>query len=108
MSTFTDVIGALENGRAFDDLNEQLGEVVNAVREHRKPGEITLTLKITPNGEHAVSVMSNIKSRAPEAARGVTTFYADAAGNLLRNDPRQPKLPFREVADDKTVDFKTA
>ena len=107
MSTFADVLGNLEGGRAFEDLNEQLQDLVTAVLQHQKAGDITLVLKISPNGERAVSVLSSIKAKVPEGARGVTTFYADAGGNLLRRDPRQPELPLRDVADDKPREFRT-
>lgn len=108
MSTFADVLGHLEGGVAFDELNDNLTEVVNGVMLHRKVGEITLGLKIKPNGERAVSVEAAIKTKAPRAARGVTTFFADQGGNLLRRDPRQQELPLREAAPARPETLKTA
>lgn len=99
MSNFADVLGSIEGGILFNQLNEQLQDLVVAVTDHRKSGEITVTLKVTPNGERAVSVTGTIKSKVPEAAKGVTIFYADGGGNLLRRDPRQPDLPLREVEE---------
>lgn len=107
MSTFTDVVGGLEGGRAFEQLNDALAEVVQAVLHHRKIGEITLSVKVSPNGESAVSIVPTIKIKAPEGARAVTTFFADEHGNLLRRDPRQRELPLREVADTTTGELKT-
>lgn len=108
MSTFSDIVGSLEGGRAFEQLNDSLIEVVTAVLAHRKVGEITLTVKVSPNGETAVSVVPTIKVKVPEAARAVTTFFADEHGNLLRRDPRQRELPLREVADPTTGELRTA
>lgn len=99
MSNFSDVLGSVEGGVVFNQLNEQLQDLVVAVTERRKPGEITVTLKVSPNGERAVSVTAALKSKVPEAAKGVTIFYADGGGNLLRRDPRQAELPLREVTE---------
>lgn len=108
MSTFTDIIGSLEGGRAFEQLNDSLIEVVQAVVAHRKAGEIILSVKVNPNGESAVSVVPTIKVKVPEATRAVTTFFADDHGNLLRRDPRQRELPLREVADKETGELRSA
>ena len=102
MSNFADVLGGLEGGIALLQLNDQLQELVQAGTKHRKAGEIALTLKVSPNGETAVSVAAAVKAKIPEGARGVTVFFADASGNLLRRNPNQPELPLREVAETKS------
>lgn len=106
MNSLTDVIGNLEGGRTLERLNDKLVDVVTAVLQHRKEGEISISLKIKPNGETAVSVTTTVKVKTPEAATAVTTFFADEHGNLLRRDPRQRTLPFREVADAETGELR--
>lgn len=73
--------------------------MVLAVTRHRKVGEITVTIKVSPNGDNAVSVVAAVKSKVPESARGVTVFFADGGGTLLRRNPNQPELPLREVTE---------
>ncbi len=99
MSNFADVLGNLEGGVTFNQINDQLQELVLAVTQHRKAGEMTVTLKVAPNGETAVSVIAAFKAKVPEASRGTSVFFVDGGGNLLRRDPRQPELPLREVVD---------
>lgn len=99
MSNFADVLGNLEGGLAFEKINDQLAELVLAVTQHRKPGEITVSLKVAPNGDTAVSIVAAVKAKIPEGAHGVTVFFADDGGNLLRRDPRQAELPLREVTE---------
>lgn len=99
MSNFADVLGSVEGGVAFNQINEALQDLVVAVQNTHKAGEITVTLKITPNGEHAVSVAASFKTKEPAPAKAVTIFYADGGGNLLRRDPRQPELPLRDVTE---------
>ena len=78
-------------------MGELLAEVVTAVQEVGKPGEVTLQLKIKPNGHHGVAVEDTVKAEIPEAPRGQTLFFTDANGGLHRRDPRQQDLPLRQV-----------
>lgn len=97
MRPFTEVIGDLRSG-AHAQLNERLEEVVEAVIETRRPGEITLKLKIKPNGDGSVEIEDEIKTKVPELPRGKTIMFVDGDNSLRRTDPRQPDLPLREVA----------
>lgn len=95
-----DVLRELAGGQTYDEINGQLQEIVEAVRETGKIGEMTIKLKFRPNGEHSVVIQDTVTAKVPEPPRGDTVFFVDAAGGLLRDDPRQPKLPLREVAED--------
>ena len=99
MSNFADVLGKLEDGIAFEEMNSALQELVQAVMMHRKAGEITLKLAVAPNGETAVSVKAKITAKVPEGARGVTVFFASPSGQLLRKNPNQPELPLRDAME---------
>lgn len=97
MRPFTEVIGDLRSG-ALDQLNAKLDELVEAVIETRKPGELTFKIKIKPNGDGSVEIEDDIKAKVPELPRGKTIMFVDADNSLRRSDPRQPDLPLREVA----------
>lgn len=43
-----------------------------------------------------VSAKADVKPPSGEAVSAV--FFADPNGNLVRDDPRQPQLPLRELA----------
>lgn len=108
MSTFTYVLGNIENGVFSDELSETIGDVVQKVLAYRKVGSIAVNLKVSPNGEAAVTVAATVKAKAPEKTRPITTFFADEHGNLLRRDPRQHELALRDVTDTKTETLRTA
>lgn len=108
MTNFSDVLGSLEGGITFNQVNDKLAELVQAVMHNRKAGEVHVSLKVTPNGEKAVSVVATIKAKIPEGARGVTTFYATHDGTLLRRDPNQPELPLREVPETRSQTLRKA
>lgn len=94
---FADILRELGNGTTYDDLTAKLAEVVEAVTETRKIGEISIKLRVKPNGDSGVIVADEIKCKIPEAARGDTVFFVTSGGSLVRQDPRQQNLPLRRV-----------
>jgi hypothetical protein len=95
---FADVLRDLAGGQSYETLTSALSEVVEAVMLTRKTGELTLKLKIAPNGENSVRIADEIKLKVPEENRGASIFYVASGGILTRNNPLQPDLPLREVA----------
>jgi hypothetical protein len=103
---FTDTLADL--GALPDELTAALQLVVEAVVSARKNGSITLTLKIKPNGEHGVEIEDEVKFKAPAPARAKKFMFVTEDFSLIRNDPRQAKLPLREVGEPEKGDLKTA
>ena len=94
---FTDILRDLAGGMTAMTITEKLEEVSMAVLETGKEGALTLTLKIKPNGLRSVFITDEIKTKIPDMPRGDTIFFADDAGTLVRDDPRQGKLDLKEV-----------
>ena len=94
---FIDVLAELEAGRTSEDLTSGLTELTSQVMAVRKGGDMTLKIHVTPNGETSVEIRATIKINAPEPARERTIMFADEFGGLRRENPRQHKLPLREV-----------
>lgn len=99
MRQIADVLRDLTGGQTYDELNAALAEVVGAVVRTRKAGEISIKLKIKANGETSVMIVDEIKTKVPQEARGETLFFTTSNGDLIRDDPRQSKLPLREVPE---------
>lgn len=93
-----DVLGQIDGGAFYHDLNEQFAALVLACAEHGKSGEMTLKLKIKPNGPNSIALVEDVKFKIPTPTRGVSMFFFATDGSLMREDPRQAKLPLREVA----------
>lgn len=87
---FATVLQQVAKGSAHNKLSELLAELTAAVRDHRKAGTLTITVKVEPmkNTEEnlAVSVTSVLK--APQETE-TSIFFSDESGNLTRHDPRQ-------------------
>lgn len=103
--SITDVMGEAENGQFITDLTDELYDVVKAVMEQRKPGTISINLAFIPTGR-SVAVAASFKGKKPEEPRPSTTFFVSDDGALMRDDPRQPKLPLREVVDNSTGEIR--
>ncbi len=97
MRTFTQVLADLPGGRTVDELSEQLAAVVLAVAKANKKGSLTLTLEILPNADNMVVIRDQIKTKVPLLDRGTAHFYFDEEGSLLKDNPKQGKLPLRAV-----------
>lgn len=97
----------LRSGRTMNELSEQLGEVIEAVRKTGKSGALTLRLTVKPFSKgktdeevQPLAIEDAISTKLPQLERGVTLFFSDAEGGLERNDPRQMSLPeLKKVAD---------
>lgn len=95
---FAAFIQEQRGGGLHGELSDAMQTLVQAVDEHRKPGTLTLTVKIAPNSDGAtVTVSDKLVLKAPEGDRGAAIFFIDVDGNLVRRDPRQIELPLREV-----------
>lgn len=95
--SFVAALCELRGGLTVEELDQSLAELVAAVRETGKPGAIVLTIKAKKlsKGEDVVSILSlddAIVAKIPQLDKGSTVFFADEAGHLARNDPRQQRL----------------
>lgn len=100
---FADVVRELAAGQTYEDATVLLARVVNGVLARRKPGKFTLELTIEPNGENAVTIRDKITVKIPEPARPSTVFFSQD-GALMREDPRQQRLPLRTVNIDRQAE----
>ncbi len=98
---FTDIIGEVEDGQLLRDLTDASYRMAAAVMETRKEGSITITLKYAPTGRESVQIDAKVDEKIPKHTRASTTFFVGSDGELMRNDPNQPKLPLRSVNDER-------
>lgn len=96
----TDLLREVEDGEFVDDITRKVYEIIHAVRETRKPGKLSISLTFTPSGRGLVAIDGDFTEKLPKHARPSTTFFVTPEGTLLRDDPNQPRLPLREVADE--------
>lgn len=95
--SFNIVLGELRFGETLDELTSKMAELVAAVGNTQKVGEITIKLKLKPGAGGSIEITDEIKAKIPELPKGSSLFFATPENNLVRNDPRQQALPLKSV-----------
>lgn len=107
---FPQVLNELRYGEVVQELTDKLNELVKAVENTRKGGEIVLKLKLVPTKSNgAIDIIDTIKASIPELPKGSSLFFATVEGNLVRNNPNQPELTgLRTVEVEQRGEVKSA
>lgn len=93
---FVRTIAAMERGDLLPALDEELSELVGAIKKVGKAGTLTLTIGIKPEGSgELVTTAAKVSVKAPKEARQPTLFFTTDGDGLSRHDPRQ--LPVFEA-----------
>lgn len=105
MRPITDVLREYRRGRAVDLASQRLAELIMAVDETNKAGELTIKIKVKPQkgGGSEKTLAIDVKSKIPEVDLPEAVFFSDSNGDLHRTDPAQQEMTFRDAADVATV-----
>lgn len=91
--TFPEVLIMLDDGAVTEKATDLMRECVRAAMKSKKPAEMTLTLKFTPEGaQMLVSPKLSAKTPAPQLNQSFF-FPHRATGGLHLHDPRQLPIP---------------
>lgn len=101
MRPITDVLREYRNGKAVDLASQRLCELIQAVDETGKAGELTIKIKVKPEkgGGSQKTLAIDVKSKAPEIDLPEAVFFSDSGGDLHRTDPAQQEMRFRDAGD---------
>jgi hypothetical protein len=96
---FLDFLREHRGGATHDDLSEKLQELVANVTAEGKPGKLTFVLTLKPAGtrDGALTVMDEVKLTLPKETKSGSIFFASEDNNLVREDPKQRRLPLQEL-----------
>jgi ribosomal protein S28E/S33 len=99
MRPITDILREIRKGRAVDLASQRMAEIVQAVDETGKPGELTITIKVKPEkgGGSQKVIQVAVKAKIPEVDLPEGVFFSDEDGDLHRTDPAQNEM-FSEAA----------
>ena len=98
--SITELLDVIGNGGFVAIADAQLADLVAAVKEHGRSGELRLSIKLKPatDADEVQQVVASgsitLKLPAPKSVESIL-FTANDDGLSLR-DPRQPNLPFPE------------
>jgi len=99
---FSVLLQQVQDGELHGELSAEVQKLVSQLGDHalkfQRPskGSLTLVLNFTAVGA-TVEVVGEVKVKAPKNPRQRSVFWATPGGNLSVDNPRQTKLPLREV-----------
>lgn len=100
---------------ASRDLHALVAKLSDYVTQHggKAKGSLILTVNLSALQNGTVDVVADVKVKEPKAVRARSVFWVTKGNNLSHENPRQQKLPLREVppatrareldADDRTT-----
>ena len=94
MRPITDVLRDIRRGRAVEQASSMMAELVRAVDETGKPGELTLKIKVKPEkgGGSQKTITCEVKAKKPVQDIPEAVFFSDPDGDLHRTDPAQSEM----------------
>lgn len=95
--TFTAWLGEHRHGVADLDLTDALRRLIEQVSATRKPGSLTLSIKVKAEGD-MLAISDSLTVKEPNLAE-MSLYWVDLNGDLTRNNPMQPALPFIETKE---------
>lgn len=112
MTNFVDQIAALGRGRFFDELEENVTDVLEGVMATRKKGSVTITISMGMEGNEAdqLNMQAKFAKKRPTFDPASTTMFVDKGMSLTTKDPKQRDFgdieevstEFGDVYDPKT------
>lgn len=99
---FTDIVAELDEGKINERATALLAEIVEQCEVTGKPGKLSITIDVKPEGSQAW-VSAKIVATRPEPSTA-PSLYFHKHGELHREDPRQLKLRVPQTAHVKGDD----
>ena len=96
-TNFLETLETIREGELVFEAAEGLEQLIQAIRETRSKGTLTITLEVKPTSVHdagKVFVTGKAKGKLPEKDVSPTLFYTADDNTLRRNNPNQMRLPF--------------
>lgn len=99
--TFSQVLGAIEDGVFHQEATEKLRDLIAQLHDvardqgGKPSGSLSMDFKLTLDSG-VVEVVADLKVKTPKSQRGKTIFWATPENHLTKRNPRQTEL-FRDV-----------
>lgn len=113
LRSFGQVLQSLEDGQLVDDLSIAIRDLNaklqrQAEAQGKAKGELVLKIKLQADAGGTVQVDGEIVTKEPKPARARSVMWLTKDGNLSADNPRQTKLPLREIKAPEARDVGAA
>lgn len=102
MTSFALTLQDIRDGRLNAEMTAKFNELIAAVAQTGKGGELTLKLKIKPASRGGdidkITISDALDVKLPKPERGDDFFWLTDDNELSRNHPRQGNLELRDVS----------
>lgn len=100
---FTAFLRNLRDGSFVHEASDELYALIQQLATHasthtRAKGKLVLTLALDIEANGVAKVVADITTKSPKPERGSSHMWVTRGGNLSPENPRQQKLPLREVS----------
>ncbi|MCL2777746.1 MAG: hypothetical protein FWD73_07050 [Polyangiaceae bacterium] len=101
--SFAVFLHAIEEGAFHAEISSELRALATKLDEHvtsydaDAKGTLTITLALKAKRNGTIDVVGEVKKKEPTAKRAGGVFWLTKGHNLTLDNPRQQKLPLREV-----------
>ena len=107
---FSVTLQTLDEGRVHAELSETLQKLAGELSDFannfgKAKGTLTLALNLEADSNGLVAVVADIKTKSPKIPHGRSIFWLTKGNNLTPENPRQQKLPLREVPTSQVRDI---
>lgn len=89
---FLEFLQSFRRGELLREANDQLEEVVRAVKDTGGKGSVTISLPFKMNDAGQLECVPSINSKRPRRALGTGIYFATDDGQLTRRDPDQREM----------------
>lgn len=86
---FLEFLQGFRRGELLAQIDQQLGEVIQAMAETGSDGEVAIKLPFKLNKAGQIECTPKVTAKTPRSVIGTGIFFADDDGRLTRRDPRQ-------------------
>lgn len=100
---FSHALRMIGDGDLHDDAGVKLRELLTECAAYTErfesdaKGSLTLVIQVKTHPNGSVAVTGEAKIKAPSRPKAGSTFWLTKSHNLTADNPRQQKLPLREV-----------
>lgn len=97
------LLAQVDDGALNAEFSERLHETVQKLYEHAvetakdAKGRVSLTLDLAVSEKGFVGLRGTVETKIPKRKASLSHFWISPGGNLTVENPRQQKLPLRDV-----------
>lgn len=102
--SFAAFLSQVDDGCLHAETSEELHKLMCDLQAHAArymrdaKGEMHVAMRFAVSPQGTVTVVGEVKTKTPKAKNASSIFWLNKANNLVRQEPRQQRLPLHALA----------